>query len=75
MNRQKYCPTEGNISNALIDENLQFSKEKWQNLFRKAIGIKTEKELKQKFRNYSKLKDGPFNSETFGQQEYLICVR
>ena len=49
MNRQKYCPTEGNISNALIDENLQFSKEKWQNLFRKAIGIKTEKELKQKF--------------------------
>ena len=58
----------------IIDENVEISKSKWKSMVKRAIRTNYEKEVKIKIRNYSKLKDGPMNSEQFGRQKYLSTM-
>ena len=62
--------TRYNLPN-IIDENVRFSKLKWKALVKKAIHDYYEMEVQLKIQNFSKLKDGPIQNESFEMQEYL----
>ena len=55
----------------IIDDDCPLTKLKCRRLVKKSIYKKYEEGLKQKIKDYSKLKDGPMMLENFEEQKYM----